>query len=378
METSNSSDLAADVTTEIANPVDSSAPAADITPAKTDTPLSLKDVILAQKDKPQKPEVVEESEDTPAQAADAAKPAVVPPGGAAAPEAPKYEPNFKYKAFGKEKEIPELFKGVVKDAESEKQVREVFTRAEAFDDMKLRYETSQHQSQQVLNDYTTLDRDVKRITGFLNKGDLDNFFANVRLTDGDLLKYLQNKAQYMQDPGLKMQYQEQVNQRAQYSQQQEQYQNLQTSYYDQAVQARTMQLDNILSRSDVSGAASTYDSQQGEIGAFRMLVMNEAAGYSAVNKQDLSAEQAVNLVMRKFGKFLAQPAPQAPAQQVAPAAAANQAPAPQAPNAPVVVAAKPAIPTINGKGTSPIKQAPRSLDDLKRMGREAAKSRRST
>lgn len=179
----------------------------------------------------------------------------------------------------------------------------------------------------------------------------------------------------MGDPAQKQQYQQQVDQRAQMLTQQEQYENLQQSYSTQAVQARAMQLDMVLSRPDVSGVASAWDSKSGEIGSFRDLVIQEATSLSILHKQDISAEQAVNIVLQKFGKLVQQPAPQAPV--VAPQAPApTPEAAPQAPAQPVVVA-KPVIPIMNGKGTSPVKQVPKSLDDLKRMGKEAARAEAS-
>lgn len=383
MESSNTPDITADVTIEAASPVESSAPEitrdsqSDVMPsAPPEKELSLKDKILAQKEKNKQPaeaaspddEIVPEKTETP--------PAVVPAEGQApAPATPQFQPNYKFKAFGKEKEIPEMFRSVIKDENSERQVREVFTRAEAFDDMKARFEHSSREGQHVLNEFTALDRDVRRVTGFLAKGDIDNFLKSVRLSDNDLIKYLQTKAQYMQDPQLSQQYQNQVQQREELYNRNEQYQNLQTSYSNQAVQARTMQLDNILSRQDVSSVASQWDTQTGEIGAFRNLVIGEAASYYALHKQDLSAEQAVNVALQKFGRLIPKASPQAVAPgQAAPAAMNPQAPAPQAPQAPVVVAPKPAIPTLQGKGTSPVKQVPKSLDDLKRMGKEIARA----
>lgn len=380
METSNSPNPAESTAVETASPTetlqvnDTANPlAAAPEPAK---PVSLKDAIMSRKEKgsPDVSITVEdEKSKDPEKPADPAAPVVVDPAAAAA--APKYEPNFKYKAFGKEKEIPETFRSIIKDADSEKQVREVFTRAEAFDDMKGRYENVSNQHQQTLNNFTALDRDVKRVMGFRNKGDLDNFFASIRLSDAEIIHHLQNKASYMGDPAQKQQYQQQVDQRAQMLTQQEQYENLQQSYSTQAVQARAMQLDMVLSRPDVSGVASAWDSKSGEIGSFRDLVIQEATSLSILHKQDISAEQAVNIVLQKFGKLVQQPAPQAPV--VAPQAPApTPEAAPQAPAQPVVVA-KPVIPIMNGKGTSPVKQVPKSLDDLKRMGKEAARAEAS-
>jgi hypothetical protein len=364
MDSSNNPNPVESAAPETASPVENSQVndnSKNIMPSEVEKPVSLKDAILSRKKEGSgDPEITPEA---PAAKADAPAAPVVP---AAVPEAPKYEANYKFKAFGKEKEIPEAFRSIIKDPESERQVREVFTRAEAFDDMKGRYENTQRESQQILSNFAALDKDVKRVMGYRNKGDLDNFFASIKLTDQDIIQHLQNKAQYMQDPNLKAQYDQQVQHRAELLNTQEQYESLQQNYSNQAVQTRTMQLDHVLSRPDVQSTASAWDEKMGEAGAFRNLVIQEAASYYHTTKQDLPADAAVQLALQKFGKLVQQGlVPQAPV-PVTPTA-----PASQTPGQPVVVA-KPVIPTLNGKGTSPVKQAPKSLADLRRMGKEAA------
>lgn len=281
------------------------------------------------------------------------------------PAQPKFEPNFKYKAFGKERELDEMFRPLVKDAESEKRVKDVFTRADAFDEMKGRYETASQEHQKVLQQFTGLDRDVRRVTKFLNTGDYDNFFQSLRISDDMLLQHLQKKAEIARLSPLQQQaYEQGINARAQVYDQQEQYEQMQTNFATQRVQHRQMQLDMALSRPEVTGAANTWDQKMGT-GAFRNLVIQEAQNVYHASKQDLSAEDAVQLVLNKFGKLLEQPAPQAPiAQAQAPQAAAQPASQTQGT---VVVQGKPVIPNVNGRGTSPVKQAPKSLADLRKM-----------
>lgn len=280
------------------------------------------------------------------------------------PASPAYTPNFKYKAFGKEKELDPFWQPLVKDAESEKKVKELFTRADAFDDMKGRYETTSIEHQKVLQQFTALDRDVKRVTKFLNSGDYDNFFSSLRISDDMLLQHLQRKAEIAKLSPLQQQaYQQGVQARAENLMQQESMEDLQNNYTQQRVLARTMQLDGVLMRPEVSNAASAWDSKMG-LGSFRQLVIQEGANHYLTTKQDLPAENVVDLVLKKFGKLIE--GTQSPQAVQAPGTPA----APQAPGAPVVVQGKPVIPNVNGRGTSPVKQAPKSLDDLRKLGKQ--------
>lgn len=294
---------------------------------------------------------------------------VVP--GTPAPGTPAaYQANYKYKAFGKEKELPEAFRSLIKDDKSEKEVKEVFTRADAFDDMKSQRENIQKEFQSVLGTHQALDKDVRRVMNFKNTGDFDNFFASLKISDKEVFDWAQAKLAAMKDPAQLQQYQSAAQQRASLLDQQESYTNLQQSYSNQAVQARTMQLDMTLGRPDVSSMASAWDSKVGQIGAFRNLVIQEAANayFMSGQKTDMSVEEAVDSVMKKFGKFV-EASPQAipSAVPLAPGAPA----APQAP--PVIPAAKPVIPNIQGKGASPVKKVPKSLDELRARGKELRK-----
>lgn len=355
IETSNSQDPVETTGLESQTPAEGSqieqAPEQVEKPAaeQTEKPeLSLKDKIMAKK--VETPAV--EKTETPA---------------ATTPEKPAYEANFKYKAFGKEKEIDEFWRGLVKDPESEKKVKEVFTRADAFDDMKGRYENMSTEHQKTLQQFTALDRDVRRVTKFLNTGDYDNFFASLRISDDQLLQHLQRKAELAKlSPVQQQHYQQGVQARAENLIQQENYEEMQSNYANQRAMTRTMQLDMTLMRPEVSGIASAWDTKMG-LGAFRRLVIDEGAKHYLSTKEDLGAEDAINLVVQKFGKLIEQTAPQAPAAQ-------TQAPTQGQPTQTVQVQGKPVIPNVKGRGTSPVKQAPKSLDDLKKMAKEAMKA----
>lgn len=278
------------------------------------------------------------------------------------PAAPAYTPNFKYKAFGKEKELDPFWQAHIKDQDSEKKVKDVHTRAEAFDDLKTRHESTQTEFQQLVGEFTALDKDVKRVMKFRNDGDLDNFFNSLKIPQEQVFKWVEQKLNMQSLPPEQRQALEsQAQERQQRYDLEQQKAELEQQYQTQAVQARTMQLDMTLSRPEVTSVASAIDSKLGRLGAFRDLVIEEAQRVYFSTGQDLSAEQATGLVLQKYGKFLesSEQAPQAIA----------QTPQPQ-------VGGKPVIPAIQGKGTSPIKRAPKSVDDLRAIHRELASQNR--
>lgn len=275
---------------------------------------------------------------------------------------PAFTPNFKYKAFQKEKEIEEFWRPLIKDADSEKKVKDLFTRAEAFDDLKARFEGTNQEFSRVYNDYAALDADVRKVTSFLNKGDFDNFFDSIGVTHEKIFNWVAEKlAQEELPPQQKQALRAQQLERQRLYELEQENKTLDDQFQTQASQARAMQLDMILSRPEVSQAASAWDQRMGTIGAFRDLVVEEAQKVWYAQKRDMSVEEAVQHVMTKYGKLIdvGVVTPQASAQQ----AAHTQSPAPQA-------QAKPVIPAVQGRGTSPVKKSPKSLDDLRQMAKE--------
>lgn len=326
MMSSNTSDpVTTETATEVASPVENSA---------TETPI----------DTP-----------PPAKETKRGKAAAAPVEAAPPPETPAvpaYQPNWKYKVFGKEKDLDEYFRPFIKDQDSEKKFKDVFTRADAFDDMKSKHEAAQQEFSQLVTEHAALDRDVKRVMKFRNDGDLTNFFNALKIPRQQIFDWVQNELSLENLPPQQRQALEsQALERQQRYDLEQEKTELETQYQTQAVQVRTMQLDMTLSRPDVMGIASAYDTKMGRIGAFRDLVVEEGQRAWFSSQQDLSAEQATQLVIQKFGKlFEGAQAPQAPI--------AAAPPQPQ-------VATKPVIPAVQGRGTSPVQKSFNSVQSLR-------------
>jgi hypothetical protein len=300
---------------------------------------------------------------TPKPVDEAMKAAVIP-----APNA--YTSNYKYQALLQEKEIDEFWRPLIKDKDSEKKVIDLLTRADGLDHVKTSRERLSQEYQSLANDYKEKDAIIQRVESSLNRGDLSSVFRQLGVTPEHVFKWTQQKLQEMElPPEQRRAFEEAENLRSQQYDVQEQMAQYQRMYEDQAVQARTVHLDLVLSRAEVSKAAEGWDQLMGQQGAFRDLVIQEAQNAFSQRGQDLSAEQAVQHVMAKYGRAFNQqsqqglPSPEAtnaPQMQMQ-SQSAHQVHTPQA---------KPVIPNINGKGAAPIKKVPKSLDDLKKIAKE--------
>jgi hypothetical protein len=277
---------------------------------------------------------------------------------AVVPAAPSWAPNFKVKSYDKEYEIDEMFRPLIKDQETEKKVRSIFEKAYGLDEMKPKYQKAREELEGVrptLKEFDTLKSSLANISEMYNKGDLENFFKTIGVPDQVLFSYVQKRLEYNDlTPEKRAEYDRMVSSRNENYSLQSQYQSMEQQVQAMQTQIRGQEMRSVLSQPDVNEVAKQYDSAVGP-GAFAQEVMNQGLFVWKTQGKDISAEEAVNLVMQRvkplLGNVVSQQA--APTQQAAP------------------VVPKPAvIPNISGTSTSPVKQKPKSLDDLRKLAKQ--------
>lgn len=267
-----------------------------------------------------------------------------------------YAPNYKFKAFGKEHEIEEMYRGLIKDKDTEEKVRKFHEKAyamEKFQEGEKKYKTDFDTFR------TKVEPDLRAMNHFnhlLQNKDWDNFFSGLRIPEQEIFDWVSKRLDLMKLPPDQR---EQIERASQARQQnymyEQQFEQQNQSYQQLAVQTRTMQLESVLSRHDVSSQAERIDQAYGEIGAFRKLVIEEAHNHYLRTQQDIPADQAVQMTLQRYGKLLGPQAAVLP-QPGSPASV------PQGQGQPGVA---PIIPHVAGSGRSPVKKSFKSLDDLK-------------
>jgi len=270
---------------------------------------------------------------------------------------PAYTPNYKYKAALQEKELDKFWHPLIKDADSEKKVKELFSKVDAFDFVADRRKTAEQQLQSINNDYQAVRSTVERFNESVKGNDLTSAFRIANIPKEAIFRWTQQQLELMDmPPQQRQQFEQAENARLEKMDLDQRYQHLQTQYETQATQTRVMQLDFQLSKPEVASFANAWDQNSGQPGAFKQFVIEEAKKVFYDTNQDISAEQAVAHVMSRFGKFL-NVAPQAP---TLPSTAGSPG-----------QNAKPVIPNVTGKAVSPIKKVATDLKSL----REVAKAR---
>lgn len=269
-----------------------------------------------------------------------------------------YTPNFKYKVGNSEKEISEKFRSLIKDADSEKEIRELFEKADGIElvkqtraALKAEYDGFKEQAAPVFQEYhkfTTLrDHGVKGDMAALNAA-----FDIAGIDEDTLFKYCLHKIELEKNPAFAQTFQHQAKQTVQMLE----YQNQINANNYQSESARMQQLsqevDNQLMVNNDS--ISKIESMLNRPGFIR----EEAINYGATQKQmygkDVSAQEAFGYVLGKYQPFITN-------NNTQPQTAIQQ---------PAHVPPK-TIPITDGATASVVKPIVKSMADLKKAAKEA-------
>ena len=312
---------------------------------------------------PQAPEAAPKQTPSPRQAAQPTP--STPAATTETPEVPVYNPNYKFKVMDKEHEIAEHFRGIIKDAESEKMVRELHEKAYGLDVVKPRFNDLREKFKGVEQEARTYKEGINELREHYTRGDFDSFFQKLNIPQEKVLQWVLDKAQYNELPPEQRQVldaKRSAEQRA--IQLEKQNHTVQQKYEDALVQAKARDLQVALERDDVRQFSESFDARAGKPGSFLEEVINrgELAWYTSKGKVELSPEQAIQEVLTRYQGLVQHKPAQAPMIPVNGNAPAANGHAPQAPTA----TKTPTIPNIGGRQSSSVSKAkPRSLDDLK-------------
>lgn len=294
---------------------------------------------------------------------------------------PEHKPQVKFKAGvynketreleQKEFEIDKRFHPLMKDAESEKLVRELHEKAFGLDSVKERYVEEKTKNQNLFKENTDIKSGIsglrKIYQGAIASGNmhkLDPFFQKLNIPQDVLTEYVLAKVQLNEmDPAQKQAIQAQITaeQRAEaLAEQQEQFQQ---QTFTQAQQMKALMLDSALARAEVSALASEFDNRFGRPGAFREEVakFGEYEWLKSQGKVDLSPDQAIKKVIEHYALTSAPRVPAATSAAAAPAAPGTRQ---------IVQRTTKTLPNVAGRSSSPLAQKPRSIEDIKKITQE--------
>lgn len=275
-----------------------------------------------------------------------------------------YTPNFKYKAGGKEMEIPEKFRGLITDKASEEEVKKLFGQAATLEEFKGQTQELRKTLDGHTHKLNLWNRGATQLAKHAQRGDFDSFFKDMNIPAEKIYQWVLDKVNYNQlPPEQKAQLDQQRNLQRQAEMAQERMGQASQRELQLATEVKGMQLDRTLEKGDVRSMVDAFDSRVGKPGAFREAIIEHAKTVWALNQIDLTPEQAVQSFVQRFGNPTAFGAPKPPAEAGTQAAPAGTPSANAAP--PVKV-----IPNVAGRSASPLKKPYTSLDSIRQKAKE--------
>lgn len=302
------------------------------------------------------------SEDAPAEGDPAA-------AAAAAPAVPAWTPNFKVKAFKKEYEIPEMYRGLAKDAETEKQLKEVFTKYHSFDDTRAMYDHVRKERDEYMGKYQPVHTQLEKAATIYeeavrtkNYHQMDQVLEILGLQPDHVMQYAIEKAKLEQmDPAQRDLVERQLQAQRQAQTYKEQKQEFQGQLEQQKIELKQQEFSLVMAQPQVTQLADAFKEKFGMDFEDEVVAAGEYA--YAVERKNISVAEAVQRVAKRYNLEGGQAGGNT---QSAAATPANQG------QVQARVPVKP-LPNIKANnGSSPIgKPKVSSLDDLKKLRDDA-------
>lgn len=273
-------------------------------------------------------------------------------------QAPAWTPDFKFKVMDKEYEIDPLFRPIIKDEETLKKIRRMQEQVLGLPHLEASRDEYKNKYTQVaprLQEYDTVEQKLNKLSYLVQNKNFGSFFDELKIPRGEVLQWVKAELEAEQLPEHVRQ---QMEQNRLLQQQQWEYQQ-QLSYYQQ--QAKAAELEQInytidgAIQSGGSDVAAQFNARMQDQNAFRNAVINKGFTIQQTTGQKLPPSEVVNLVKADLARVMGITEQQVPANA-----------APQAGGA-VAPQKVPVIPAVKAGGASPVKKAPRSLDELKKL-----------
>jgi hypothetical protein len=269
-----------------------------------------------------------------------------------------FQPDFKFKVMDEEKEFDEFLRPVIKDADTQKKIKELYEKAYGLDYVKPKYEGTKKELEAIKPQFQAISNDLKLVGQHLKNQDLGSFFKTFNLTDEQVLEYAVKRLEYLEAPPEKRQ---QIDKELQFKGQHASIslENEQLKAYKEQQEATVFhnEFKTALSTPEVQSIVQSFDTRAGKQGAFAQAIIQHGMTQSRLAGQDLPVQAVVQSFIQTFGLT-----PQ-------PSQAASMSQVPTSSGEPAQ--RKETLPRVQGTGVSPVAQKVKSLDDLKALQNKA-------
>ncbi len=289
-------------------------------------------------------------------------------------ETPAFKPNYKFRVLDKEHEIDKRFHSIIKNAEDEKLVRELYEKAYGLDVVKPKLAAEREENLRISKENTSIKASIDNLRGIVQKvvqtGNylkMGDFFQRLNIPKELVLRYAAAEVELSELPPDQqnlMQSKIEAERRAEALEQQNQ--EGQSRFEQLRVEQKRVEFEMEMQKDDVKAAEAAFNARMGNQEAFRKAVadLGVLTWYQSDGKIDLTPTEAIQKVIALYGLKPASDMTGAAPTQAAPAANGQS-------GKKVIQRTNQTIPNINGRSGSPLATKPRSIEDLKKLAAEA-------
>ena len=234
---------------------------------------------------------------------------------------------------------------------TEAKAKDLYTKAFGLDEVKPKYESERQKRTELEGEINNIRTEINTILEHKQKGDLGAFFGSLGLTDDQVASYMLEKIKQRELPPEQQKvYTDLEALRRESSSKDKQVQEMNRMWQQAASQARRVELDSVLARTDINQLMRGYEGRIKKPGAFRDLVIKHALAEFHTTGKDLTADEAAKAVMEMLGDVYTSQGEDT--------------------SSVAEVKALPVIPNVGGRNVSPTQKIPRSIEDLKKIRAE--------
>ncbi len=251
---------------------------------------------------------VEESAEEPAEEEPAAEePAeeVAAAEGAETPEAQasteQFVADYKYRADGKDLEVPEFLRGLIKDKASQEQVVNMLKKHDAFDTVSTRRDQFRNERDEARSNVQRYESAINTMRTTYQRGDIDGFLKLCEIPEEQMLKWATEKAKYyMGDENYRSQVDRDIQLRQTAWAKDSQAHEYQSKYQEMEARQLQTEFNYEMLKPEVSSFASSFDKFAGKQGAFIEEVKNRGELAYLREQKTIAPSEVIQGIMKQF------------------------------------------------------------------------------
>lgn len=266
----------------------------------------------------------------------------------------KFVPDFKFKAWGKDLEVPENLRPLFTDEKTQTELKSILAKSYGLDTLLPKYDEVKEKitnyEQNIIPQYKKQDQIISELASYVEKRDFDSYFERLGIKEKDLQEWMYKKlsltpeqqALYNENRELQKQLYKQTTTNQELAQTAE---ATKQEFEKEQEQKILNALDYVVTNGAVKDVAKSFDSTNGA-GAFKNSVIKFAAFKQQTEGKNLSVEEAIE-EFTKFANLKPTTASQAVGGQVS------------------LPKEKPTLPVTNAKAYSPSNQQITSIKQIR-------------